>query len=112
MGGGQASRVNFNIWGVLANEHTRIHAHTQVCMHTHVLNVHITMHVHVYTHSQTHIMHACTCIKIHTFLHLHPHMKTLPEFRESDMLPTKTEVKQGEIVEFVSLAKGSFRKTY
>ena len=34
------------------------------------------------------------------------------EFRESDVLPGQTEVKQGKFVEFISRAKGYFRDTY
>ena len=34
------------------------------------------------------------------------------EFRESDVLPGQTEVKQGKFVEFISRAKGCFRETY
>ena len=34
------------------------------------------------------------------------------EFRESDVSPGKTEVKQGKFVEFISPAKGYFRETY
>ena len=43
-------------------------------------------------------------------------MKKLPplkrlEFRESDVLPGQTEVKQGKFVEFISREKGYFRET-
>ena len=34
------------------------------------------------------------------------------EFRESDVSPGKTEVKQGKFIEFISPAKGYFRETY
>ena len=34
------------------------------------------------------------------------------EFRELDVSPGKTEVKQGKFVEFISPAKGYFRETY
>ena len=34
------------------------------------------------------------------------------EFQESDVLPGKTNVKQGKIVEFISPAKGGFREMY
>ena len=34
------------------------------------------------------------------------------EFRESDVSPGKTDVKQGKFVEFISPAKGYFRETY
>ena len=34
------------------------------------------------------------------------------EFRDSDVSPGKTEVKQGKFVEFISPAKGYFRETY
>ena len=32
------------------------------------------------------------------------------EFRDKDVLPCKTEVKQGKYVKFISRAKGNFRK--
>ena len=35
-----------------------------------------------------------------------------PEFWESDVLPGKTEVKQGKFVKFISRAKFYFRETY
>ena len=34
------------------------------------------------------------------------------EFRESNVMPGKTEVKQGKFVKFISPAKGYFRETY
>ena len=34
------------------------------------------------------------------------------EFRKLDVLPGKSEVKQGKFVEFISLVKGYFRETY
>ena len=34
------------------------------------------------------------------------------EFRESDVSPGKTEVKQGKFVQFISPVKGYFRETY
>ena len=34
------------------------------------------------------------------------------EFRESDVTPGTTEIKQGKFVEFISPAKGFFRETY
>ena len=34
------------------------------------------------------------------------------EFRESDVLPGKIEVKQGKFVEFISLLKGYLSETY
>ena len=33
------------------------------------------------------------------------------EFRESDLSPGRTEVKQGKFVDYIFLAKGSFRET-
>ena len=32
------------------------------------------------------------------------------EFRDKDVLPCKTEVKQGKCVKFISQAKGNFKK--
>ena len=34
------------------------------------------------------------------------------EFQESDVLPGRTEVKQGKFVEYIFPAKGYFRETY
>ena len=34
------------------------------------------------------------------------------EFRESDVSPSRTEVKQGKFVEYIFVAKGYFRETY
>ena len=82
------------------------------CMHTH-MDVHMKTHVHAPKCSYTHAcMHACT--------HIHSYMKIIKikasalyeiEFRESDVLPGKTEVKQGKFVEYLSPAKGYFRET-
>ena len=92
------------------------------CMRTHI-NVHIKhmyMHLNVHTpmHACTHIcMHACTCRYIRTFKYSHSNMKIKAsalydiEFRESDVSPDRTEVKQGKFVEYFFLAKGYFRET-
>ena len=34
------------------------------------------------------------------------------EYRESEVSPEKTQVKQGKFVEFISPVKGCFRETY
>ena len=95
------------------------------CMRTHI-NVHMKTHVHApkcsYSHACmhacTHIcMHACTCRYIKTIIYLHSHMKIKAsalydiEFRESDVSPGRTEVKQGKFVEYIFPAKGYFRET-
>ena len=94
------------------------------CMHTHT-NEYMHTHVHApkfsYTYACTHIcIHACTCKYTNTFIYLHSDMKIINtkasalyelEFRESDVSPGETEVKQGQFVEYISLAKGYFRKT-
>ena len=97
----------------------------QACMRTHI-NVHMKTHVHApkfsYSHACmhacTHIcMHACTCRYIKTFIYLHSNMKIKAsalydiEYRESDVSPGRTEVKQGKFVEYIFLAKGYFRET-
>ena len=95
--------------------------HIHACMRTHI-NVHMKTHVHApkcpYSHACTHIcMHACTCRYIKTFIYLHSYMKIKAsalndiEFRESDVSPGRTEVKQGKFVEYIFLAKGYFRET-
>ena len=96
------------------------------CMRTHI-NVHMKTHVHApkcsYSHACimqacTHIcMHACTCGYIKTFIYLHSHMTikaSAPydiEFRGSDVLPGRTEVKQEKFVEYIFLTKGYLRGT-
>ena len=96
------------------------------CIRTHInvhikymymlLNVHTPMHACM--HACTHMcMHACTCRYIKTFIYLHFYMKIKAsalydiEFRESDVSPGRTEVKQGKFVEYIFLAKGYFRET-
>ena len=84
----------------------------KACMRTHI-NVHMKTHVHApkcsYSHACTHIcMHACTCRYIKTFIYLHSYMKIKAsalydiEFRELDVSPGRTEVKQGKFVEYIS----------
>ena len=41
-----------------------------------------------------------------------PPSKQTLEFRESDVSPGQTDVKQGKFVEFISQAKGYFKETY
>ena len=95
--------------------------HIHACMRTHI-NVHMKTHVHApkcpYSHACTHIcMHACTCRYIKKFIYLHSYTKTKAsalydiEFRESDVSPGRTEVKQGKFVEYIFPAKGYFRET-
>ena len=45
-------------------------------------------------------------------LHVSGTSNTTLEFRESDVLPCKTEVKQDKFFEYISQAKGYFRETY
>ena len=72
----------------------------QACMRTHI-NVHMKTHVHAPK----------------TFIYLHSYMKIKAstlydiEFRESDVSPSRTEVKQGKFVEYIFPAKGYFRET-
>ena len=93
----------------------------QACMRTHI-NVHMKTHVHTpkcsCMHACTHIcMHPCTCRYIKTFIYLHSYIKIKAsalydiEFRELDVSPGRTEVKQGKFVEYISLVKGDFRET-
>ena len=92
------------------------------CMCTHI-NVHMKTHVHApkcsYSHACmhacTHIcMHACPCRYIKTFIYLHSYMKIKAsalydiEFRESDVSPGRTEVKQGKFVGYIFPTKGYF----
>ena len=94
-------------------------------MRTHI-NVHMKTHVHApkcsYSHACmhacTHIcMHACICRYIKTIIYLHSYMKIKAsalydiEFRESDVSPSRTEVKQRKFVKYIFRAKGYFRET-
>ena len=76
------------------------------------------LNVHTPLHACTHIcMHACTCRYIKTIIYLHSYMKIKAsalydiEFRESNVSPGRTEVKQGKFVDYIFLAKGYFRET-
>ena len=96
------------------------------CMRTHI-NVHMKTHAHApkcsyphacIMHACTHICkHACTCRYIKTFIYLHSYMKIKAnalydiEFKELDVSPGRTEVKQENIVEYIFPAKGYFRET-
>ena len=95
------------------------------CIRTHI-NVHMKTHVHApkcsYSHACmhacTHIcMHACTFRYIKTIIYLHSYIKIKAsalydiEFRESDVAPGRTEVKQGKFVKYIFPAKGYFRET-
>ena len=118
-GGSQRCQLQY-LWRDIAKMY--IHA----CMRTHInvhmkhmymlLNVHTPMHACL--HACTHIcMHACTCRHIKTFIYLHSYIKIKAsalydiEFRESDVSPGRTEVKQGKFVEYIFQAKGYFRET-
>ena len=93
------------------------------CMRTHI-NVHMKTHVqymlqnvHTPMHACTHIcMHACTCRYIKLFIYLNFYMKIEAsalydiEFRESDVSPGRTEVKQEKFVEYIFPAKGYLRE--
>ena len=100
--------------------------YSHACMRTHInvhmktmymlLNIHTLMHACM--HACTHIcMHACTCRYIKTFIYLHSYMKIKAstlydiEFRESDVSPGRTEVKQGNFVKYIFPGKGYFRET-
>ena len=81
-----------------------------------LLTVHTPMHACM--HACTHIcMHACTCRYIKTIIYLHSYMKIKAstlydiEFRELDVSPGRTEVKQGKFVLYIFPAKGYFRET-
>ena len=114
-GGGQRCQLQY-LWRDIA----KMYSHA--CMRTHI-NVHMKtmymlLNVHTPMHACTHIcMHACTCRYIKTFIYLHSYMKIKAstlyniEFRESDVSPGRTEVKQGKFVKYIFLAKGYFRET-
>ena len=100
--------------GYCKNVHTRMHAHTHQFTKTHAHTPKCS-----YSHACMHIcMHACTCRYIKTIIYLHSYMKIKAsvlydiEFRESDVLPGRTEVKQEKFVEYIFLAKGYFREIY
>ena len=110
-GGGGSQRCQLQyFWRDIAKMY--IHA----CMRTHI-NVHMKTHVHapkcLFSHACI-CMHACTCRYIKTFIYLHSYMKIKAsalydiEFRESDVSPGRTEVKQGK---YIFPTKGYFRET-
>ena len=118
VGGSQRCQLQY-LWRDIAK------MYIDACMRTHI-NVHMKTHVHApkcsYSHACmhacTHIcMHACTCRYIKTFIYLHSYMKIKAsahydiEFRESDVSPGRTEVKQGKFVEYIFPVKGLFRET-
>ena len=99
------------------NVQSCMHAHTHQCAYENVCTCSIMfilpcMHAHTYV-----CMHACTCRYIKTFIYLHSYMKIKAstlydiEFRESDVSPGRTEVKQGKFVKYIFPAKGYFRET-
>ena len=117
-GGGQRCQLQY-LWRDIA----KIYIHA--CMRTHI-NVHMKTHVHApkcsYSHACmhacTHIcMHVCTCRYIKTFINLHSYMKIKAsalydsEFRELDVSPGRTEVKQEKFGEYIFPTKGYFRET-
>ena len=121
-GGGGSQRYQLQyLWRDIAKMyiHACMRTHINVHMKTHVqymlLNVHTPMHACM--HACTHIcMHACTCRYIKTFIYLNSYMKIEAsalydiEFRESDVSPGRTEVKQEKIVEYIFPAKGYLRE--
>ena len=103
--------------GYCKNVHTRMHAHTRQCTYENK-NAYSLMFILPCMHACSHIcMHACTCRYIKTIIYLHSYMKIKAsalydkEFRESDVSPGRTEVKQGKFVDYIFLAKGYFRET-
>ena len=71
------------------------------------------MHACMHTH-----MYACMHMQIHQNIYiLHSYMKIKAsalydiEFRESDVSPGRTEVKQGKFVKYIFPTKGYFRET-
>ena len=117
IGGGGASDANFNTCGGILQKCTYVHAceHTSmyICKHMYMpLNVHTPMHACMHVHT-----YVCTCKYIKTFIYLHSYMKIKAsalcdiEFRESDVSPGRTEVKQGKFVEYIFPTKDYFRET-
>ena len=105
-------RKFFNIWGggepamptsILVEGYCKnVHARINVHMKTHV-HAPKCSYSHACMHACTHIcMHACICRYIKTIIYLHSYMKVKAsalydiEFRESDVSPGRTEVKQGK----------------
>ena len=102
-GGEPAMPTSILVEGYCKNVHTSMHAHTHQC--TYEKKMYMLLNAHTPMHACTHIfMHACTCRYIKTFMYLHSYMKIKAsalydlEFRESDVSPGRTEVKQGKFV--------------
>ena len=71
------------------------------------------MHACVHTH-----MYACMHMQIHRHIYIFTFLQEIKasalydiEFRESDVSPGSTEVKQGKFVEYIFPANGYFRET-
>ena len=78
-----------------------------------LLNVHTPMHACMHTH-----MYACMHMQIHQNIYIFTFFVKIKasdlydiEFRESDVSPGRTEVKQGKFVEYIFPVKGYFRET-
>ena len=99
----------------------------QACMRTDI-NVHMKTHVHApkfsYSHACMHAcmhthMYVCMLMQIYQniYIYLHSYMKIKAialydiEFRESDVSPGRTEVKQRKFVKYIFSVKGYFRET-
>ena len=97
---------------------SRMHAHTHQCTYENHVHAPKCSYFHACMHACTHIcIYASTCRYIKTFIYLHSYMKIKAstlydiEFRESDVTPGRTEVKQGKFVKYIFPAKGYFRGT-
>ena len=87
------------------NVHMKTHVHAPKCSYSHAC-------MHACMHACTHIcMLACTCRYIKSFIYLHSYMKIEAsalydiEFRESDVSPGRTEVKEEKFVECIIAAR-------
>ena len=110
LGGGGSQRCQLQyLWRDIAKMY--IHAY----MRTHII-VHMKTHVHApkcsYSHACMHThMHACMHIHQNIYIYIHSYMKIKAsalydiEFRESDVTPGRTEVKQGKFVKYIFPAK-------
>ena len=116
-GGKPAIPTSILVEGYCKNVHTRMHAHTHQCTYENTCALHAPKcsYSHACMHACADIcMHVCTCRYIKTFIYLHSYMKIEAsalydiEFRESDVSPGRTEVKQEKFIEY-TLAQSSKR---
>ena len=116
LGGGGWGGSQRLLEGYCKNVHTSMHAHTHQCTYENTCTFSL-MFILPCTHACMHThMYACMHI-VKTFIYLHSYMKIKAsalydiEFRQSDVSPGRTELKQGKFVKYIFTGKGYFRET-